>query len=268
VIQRVLAVVSALLLLLTLSSDALAQKKPPREKETPEQQQAKALFEEGITLSDAGKWPDALAAFQRSDELAPSPTVRFNIGATLRALGRYVEAKNTLDAILTQAAAQKPPPKPAFVDDVRKLLGEVLQKIVVIEIQVTPRTAELEVDGAEPQRLPDGKLELDPGKHVFVARADGHETITIARNLTADDVELAITLTPIKSNVVEKRVEVRVKEEETPFYKRFWFWTAAGAVVAGAVVVTVVVATRPDAREPAGPPSSTVDRVTPVAIRF
>ena len=67
--------------------------------------------------------------------------------------------------------------------------------------------------------------------------------------------------------MVEKRVEVKVKEDDTPFYKRFWFWTAAGAVVAGAVVVTII-ATRPEERAPAGPPTSTVNRVTPVAVRF
>ena len=126
-IRRLLAVITTLLLLLTLSTVALAQKKG-KEKETPEQQQAKALFQQGISLSDDGKWAEALASFQQSDQLVPSAPVRFNIGATLRALGRYVEAKNTLDAVLTDQQKFNPPPKPALLEEVRKLLGEVLQK--------------------------------------------------------------------------------------------------------------------------------------------
>ena len=61
---------------------------------------------------------------------------------------------------------------------------------MVIEIRTVPKKAKLEVDGAAPTPLPDGRLELDPGKHVFVVRAEGHETTTVGRTLSADDVEL------------------------------------------------------------------------------
>jgi len=251
----------AVLVVLFVGTVALAQSKGG----SAEAKRAKALFEEGIALSDEGKWSEALAAFQKSDELVPSPSVRFNIGATLRALGRYVEAKDTLEDILSKEDTFKPPLKPAFKEEVKKLLAEVYDKVVMITVKRTPADAELAVDGAPPKPKPDGRIELDPGRHVFSLSAKGYETTTTTRTLTADDTELALTARKSDApKVVEKRVEVKVAED-TPFYKRFWFWTAAGAVVAGAVVVTVVL-TRPDAREPAGPPTSTVDRVIPAGI--
>jgi hypothetical protein len=260
-VSRVVAF-ATLLALLLFATLALAQPKGGAEAK-----QAKALFEEGISLSDNGKWPEALEAFRKSDALVPSASVKFNIGATLRALGRYVEAKNTLEAILKDADSPKSTVKPALKEEVKKVLADVYDKVVMITVKLDPKDADLQIDGADAAPLPDGRFEMDPGRHVFVVSAKGHETTTISRTLTADDTEITLkapaSATP---KVVEKRVEVKVAED-TPFYKRFWFWTAAGAVVAGGVVVAVIL-TRPDAREPAGPPTSSVDRVIPAGVRF
>lgn len=256
---RPLAVGAAMALLLA-ASVATAQQGGSNNstKASPQARRARALFEEGIALSDEGKWPDALAAFEKSDELVPSPSARFNIGATLRALGRYVEAKQTLQRILDEEQSFKPPLKPALRKDIQKLLAEVSEKVVVIQVRTSPAAADLQVDGSPAKPLPDGRLELDPGKHVFVLSAKGHDTTTVAKTLSKGDTELAITAPKVKP-----------VEEATPIYKKGWFWaTAGGAVVASVTVIVLVVALQPEPLPAKLPPPATVDRVIPAVVRF
>lgn len=255
---RPLAVGAAVALLLAASVATAQQGGGNNTKNSPQARRARALFEEGIALSDEGKWPDALAAFQKSDEIVPSPAARFNIGATLRALGRYVEAKQTLQRILDEEKTFKPPLKPALKKDIQKLLAEVSEKVVLIQVRTSPAAADLQIDGSPARPLPDGRLELDPGKHVFVLSAKGHDTSTVAKTLSKEDTELAITAPKTKP-----------AEDVTPVYKKGWFWaTTGGAVVASVTVIVLVVALQPDPLPAKLPPPATVDRVIPAVVRF
>jgi tetratricopeptide (TPR) repeat protein len=231
-------------------------------KATPESRRARALFEEGVALSDEGKWADALAAFQKSDELVPSPVARYNIGTTLRALGRYVEARKVLQKLVDDAPTFKPPMKPALQKDVNKVLGEVKEKIVTISVKVTPVDADVQMDGTPLSRLPDGRVELDPGKHVFVASAKGFETTTVTQTLTVSGAEVVLAA----PKIVPKVQVVK----ETPIYARAWFITTLSVLVAGGAATGIIFATRPKTTPPAGPPTATVDRVIPAAatVRF
>jgi tetratricopeptide (TPR) repeat protein len=224
---------------------------------------ARALFDEGVALSDDGKWADALSMFQRSDALVSSASARYNIAATLRALGRYVEARGVLDEILADAPNLKPPMKPALKGDVEKLLGEVKEKIVTVALKVSPASAAVQMDGNALPLGEGGKVEVDPGRHVFVVKAAGYDTTTVTRTLWSSDIEVRLTA-PKSVVVVEREVVVT----ERPFYTRAWFLTTVGVVVAGAVTAAIVVAAQPKAVPPAGPPTATVDRVIPVAVRF
>jgi tetratricopeptide (TPR) repeat protein len=231
------------------------------DKASPEARRAHALFDEGVALSDEGKWADALAAFQKSDEVVPSASARFNIGTTLRALGRYVEAKKILERVLEDDKSKKPPMKPALKKDITKLLDEVKQKVLVAKILVSPVDADVQMDGSPIARLPDGRIEVDPGKHVFVIKAAGHDTTTVTETLPVAGGQ--VMLTAPRTRV--ERVEV---VKETPFYARAWFLGTVGAVVAGGAAVGIVFATRPKTAEPAPPPNGTVDRIIPAGFRF
>ena len=245
--------VSALATVLLVACTVLA------DKSAPESRRARALFEEGVALSDEGKWADALSAFEKSDQLVPSPSARYNVGTTLRALGRYVEAKRTLQSVLTEAPTFKPPMKPALKKDVEKVLAEVNAKIVLVSLKVSPVDADVQMDGGAITRLPDGRLEVDPGKHVFVASASGHETTTLAQLLTSDG---DVVLTAPR---IVPRVEL---VKETPVYARAWFITTLSVAVAGAAAVGIIFAAQPRTTTPAGPPDATVQRVIPAAVRF
>ena len=251
-IRRGWAALAVLLSLLLCASLAFADTRT-----TPEARRAKALFEEGVALSDEGKWTDALAAFQKSDALAVSATVRYNIGTTLRALGRYVEAKRKLEQVLAGGSL-----KPALKKDVDKLLAEVRGKIVTVTLSVSPVDAEVQMDGGPLARSPDGRLEIDPGKHVFVVSAAGYDTTTVTQTLAASDRRLTLTA----PRAVSKVQVVEVKQ--TPFYARAWFLATVGVAVAGGATVGIIFATRPKDTPPAAPPPATVDRVLPAAVRF
>jgi hypothetical protein len=245
-----LAAIAAVLLSASLG---LAQGKPGAESK-----RARALFDEGVALSDEGKWADALLAFQKSDDLVPSPSARYNIGSTLRALGRYVEARDVLAKIAEDAAARKQPIKPALKKEIEKLLGEVKKKIVTVSLKVTPVDADLQMDGNAVKRLADGRLEADPGRHVFVIGAAGFETTTVTQTLDANSAELVLTAPKIVPKVVQ----------ETPIYARAWFIATGSVLVAGAATVGLIFAARPRTTPAAAPPPATVDRVIPAAVRF
>ncbi|HVK68737.1 MAG TPA: tetratricopeptide repeat protein [Polyangium sp.] len=231
-------------------------------KPTPEQRQARALFDQGLALSDEGKWAEALEAFRKSDDISPSTSVRFNIAASLRALGRYVEARDILDSAVVDAETRKAPIKPSLKTEIERLREEVSGKIVRITLQTSPANADVTVDGAPVKLASDGRAEIDPGKHVFVIGAKGHDTTTVTKTLAPDDTTL--TLTAPRAAAAEAP-----KPKDAPFYKRPWFWGTVGAVVVGAAAVTtIVVLTSPDTPAAAGPPTSTVDRVFPAILRF
>jgi hypothetical protein len=236
------------------------KKKPPAAatKLTPEEEKARAKFEEGIGLSDAGKWAEALDAFRESDALVPTAGARYNIAITLRALGRYIEAREQALDIVARASELKA--KPALLDDVQKLLRELEGTTAFVRIRVKPKRATVEIDGSPAHAGEDGRIELDPGKHVFVVKAKGHETTTVARELEAGESELALS--------APKRKRA-AQPAPTPVYAEWWLWTTVGAAAAttAAVVAVVFVTTRED--EPgAEPPASTVGVIPVSLFRF
>lgn len=227
---------------------------------SPEEREARALFDQGLALSDEGRWSEALEAFKKSDGLQHSASVRFNMAVTFRALGRFVEAKRIAAELLARGVDDKPL-KSGLQKEVQKLHDEVVPKVVVAVIKRSPADATLEIDGTLHIVGSDGRIELDPGKHVFLLRKEGYETATVSRTLEGSEVE--IILTAPKTNIAPP-------PQPTPFYKKGWFWGTVGGVVAAAAVVTIVVVATGSEPAPSGPPPSTVGRVIPAAftVRF
>jgi len=251
---------AALLLLGALSSDAHAQPK------TPEAKEAKALFEQGMGLSSENKWPEALEAFEKSNKLVPLPVVQYNIAFTMRAMGRFVEAKQKLQAILDVAPTLKPPIKPNLQKDIDQLYSEVKEKIALVTITLDPADVDLQIDGT-PTKLPmNGVVEMDTGKHVFVVKKDGYETNSVTKTIQpgASSLKVSAKLIPPPPPPPPP-----APPPPRPFYSKPWFLTVAGVVLIGGAAAVVYVTTRPgDARQPAQPPSATTDRIIPATLRF
>jgi hypothetical protein len=133
-----------------------------------------------------------------------------------------------------------------------------------VTLNRSPTDAEVQIDGTPVAPQPDGRVELDPGKHVFVISAKGHQTVTVTKVLEGDS-ELALTAPKL---AVAGPVAPPPPPPD-PFYKRGWFWGTVGATVAAgvAIAVVVVVATRPE-ESPSTAPRSTTGQVYPVGVRF
>ena len=78
---------------LLLASPSFAQEENPEER-------AKAMFEEGGRLYEAGQYEEAVQAFQIAYSLSPKPLLLYNMVAPLERLGRWDEA---LEALTTYA---------------------------------------------------------------------------------------------------------------------------------------------------------------------
>jgi len=162
---------------------------------------ARALFEEGVALSDRGDWPTAADRLRRSYALRPSSVVAFNLARADIQIGRLVEASELLRPIGRDAAAQQ-----RLRDAASALLTEITPRIARLRIELRgDRSAvTIALDG---RALPDAAIGVerptDPGERVVTA--------------TRDDVEIAsgrVTLAPGGSDSVTlelpRRAAVRV----------------------------------------------------------
>ena len=93
----------------------------------------------------------------------------------------------------------------------------------------------MEVDGT-PVEQPGKPLEVDPGRHVFVVRAPGHETTTVTHDVPSGSSQLALTA-PTLPPPAPTAAPAPLAEEEEPLHQKWWLWTTvAGITVAAAVV--------------------------------
>jgi tetratricopeptide (TPR) repeat protein len=149
-----------------------------------EEDQAKALFRQGVEASDAGRWAEAVEAFTRSLSLVERPSTLFNLLTALREQARYREALPIGERYLVVAKAAEDAPKRA---QVQRLITEMKDAMGTLVLRVEPAGAEVQVDdiAVPPRSFP--QLYLSPGRHELVVRAEGYtphqETITIERHI-------------------------------------------------------------------------------------
>jgi hypothetical protein len=156
---------------------------------------AREAFVAGVELAKVGRWNEARALFEQSDELLPHAVTTYNVGFCDRALGHYARAELGFSRALEEDART-----PTLSDELRKsantLLREIHGRIATATLVVETEGTGLLVDGrplervpstsvsavyladardpASPETLERGNVEvrLDPGTHVFqLARA-------------------------------------------------------------------------------------------------
>ena len=187
---------SSLLALCLLGSVASAQPAPAP---APDKSDAKALMASGLKLYSQQDYLGALAMFKEAYDRFPSSKILLNIGTTLKALGRNVEAANTYQKFLDSSDVDEAK-KPA----VNKELAELDAKLAVVEVKAAPADAEIQF-GSEPWH-PAGDLSryrLDPGQVTLHARKDGFQPWEKALGLTTGAVlTVAVELAPVPPPVV------------------------------------------------------------------
>ncbi|MBX7192595.1 MAG: PEGA domain-containing protein [Sandaracinaceae bacterium] len=148
--------------------------------------EARAHFERGLERANAEAWVEALEEFRLSLAILDRPATRLNVGAALLRLGRLVEARTEMDTLL--AVGSLGDAERAQATSIRE---HAVQGIRTIDVVVEPTDATLLVDGA-PRVAQQGRLDLDPGRHVIEARASGFVTET--REVGADERAVILRL--------------------------------------------------------------------------
>lgn len=143
--------------------------------------EARALFDEGVTALDQGRFAEAADLLARSLERRDSPPARFNRAVALRGAGRYLEGIAELERYLAQAVDPRHARTRAHAE---AILGELRASVAVLVLDVVGSPDAVRIDG-ETVAAADAHLELrrDPGElHVRVERA-GHAPIDRALTL-------------------------------------------------------------------------------------
>jgi hypothetical protein len=221
----------------------------------PDRARATALTAEGIKLYKQGDHAGALARFDEAIALVPSPRLHYDRALALIGLGRSLEAAHALEAFLADTGDA--PESSVAVARQRLAELDALLGHLVVE---APIAAAVRIDG-EPAGGTPATVRVDAGEHEVSVTAPGRapftRRITVARGATERvTAELpAPVVRPARDPAPPLRAALfarpaPVEDQERPsILRRWWFWTAVGAVaVAGGA--TAYFALRSDGSEP------------------
>jgi hypothetical protein len=240
---------------------------------------AKSLLSEGSAIYKKGDYAGALEKFEAAYAAYPSPKLWFNIGQVSRDLGRPVEALDAFEKFLALA----PDASPDTLEDARSSVAELQKKLGQVRIECETAGAEIRADGKSVGRAPLAKpLWLTPGRHQVTGTAAGVAPAMEDVEISAGSMKSAVIrlvpiqaavaaptspsqppaqevplptplLTPTPTAASPAALDLTSKPESTPldrpnearpFYKTWWFWTGAVAVVAAGTVTAILIAGR------------------------
>ncbi len=175
---------------------------------------AKAHYAAGLQHFNLAEFEQALAEFKEAYRSKPDPVFLFNIGQCHRKLGHVTDAITFYRSYLREAPDAKN-------------RNEVDRRIAELESQRDAESAAI----ATSTRT---KAQASP-----ISQA------------AQDNAIAQVSGAPIQTAGVDLRTRSEPSPQpSSPIYKRWWFWTAAGAVAAGAATVAVIMATRDPTKIP------------------
>ncbi len=187
---------------------------------------ARDYFIRGTQATEELRWDDAERHFRRAYELSGAASALMNVGLSLRALGRHLEARQVFHELLEKPLL----PQGMDRDRIRQLRDEADAKVAELRIgRLKPRQRyRLTLDG---QRRKDfgsrpWVIETDPGNHALWIDFEGHERFTWNGALEAGQV---FDLTP-------KFEKLRSR----PLRRNPWLWVSVSLVVVGGAVAAGV----------------------------
>ncbi len=212
--------------------------------------EARQHFELGVAAMQAQRWPEAFTEFEASGRIRRSASVALNLGVVLREMRRFVEARVRLQEFNELATPAQHTQHDA---QVQQMLTEISRRLGRVRVtEIAPPAATITLDGRRAQLNDANETVIDPGTHALRAEAPGflpyEETLEIAESATRDvSIHLAAQPAETPHPAVAAPVDPRVAQtpvaqpESHPFYTRWWFWTAVGAIaLAGATTAVVV----------------------------
>jgi len=163
-------------------------------------ERARRLFMEGQTALEEGRFTDAVRSFQGSLAISDRPGTVFNLGLAYRGLDQCREALDAFEQVIGLSQDT------GLVSQARTLRTDAERCVGHITLTVAGRATEVLVDG-EAVRLLAGQhaLSLNPGRHTFEARREGHvparASVDLARG-ARDAITLDAAAWPLAARIV------------------------------------------------------------------
>ena len=215
---------------------------------------AKRLFDEGVRLASAGRWPDALDRFRHSARLVPRASTSYNIANALYRLDRPTEAIKELD----ESKDLVDPTDRAVWQRRDQLRSLAKAQLAVVRLRLKPPNAKLFLDGViVPGAGSPRMLRLDPGRYALRLTEEGYapreETLVLRpgartnRSLVLEpihDAEPMPAVVPTPLSSLEEVPPPQEPSEQRRFVKSPGFWALIGVLAAagiGAGVAVIVV---------------------------
>lgn len=181
-------------------SDVPSDEREPAE--DPNKAKARDAFLAGLAQVKEAHWSEALASFERSARLRPLAVTTYNIGASMRALGRYVAAKRAFERALAQdGAASLGRLGDTLRAETKTFIAEIDGLLARATVTLEPKTAAIAVDGRplEVEKMgnrpvllagtrPAGKGEIPPSSRFDIVMNPGTHVFTLSRKGYADAV--------------------------------------------------------------------------------
>jgi hypothetical protein len=206
-------------LVAALSAPARAEGEPPK---GGDEKEARRLFQQAELSFNVGKFAEALTDYQAAYEAKPLPGFLFNIAQCYRNMGDYERARFFFRRYMTlEPRSPNRRRVEALIDEMSRKLDEK-----AAAAPVAPPSPTAEADARPPTEAPVSSPPPVEAQPVPVAPAP------------------PALETPAPSIVV-----VAEPPPAHPVWKRWWFWTGVGAVVAGGAVAAFFL-TRPEIRAP------------------
>jgi len=178
-----------LVCLLGLAAPRVAAQAPERGVE------ARALFDQGVQLARQEAWSDAAVLFERSLELVARPATALNLMLVYESLQRPLDVVRMVRRLLeiTDPVRHESERQQAL-----RLEAQAFPKLAQVTLTLTPREAEVRVDGAPAVFAARGQVLLDVGAHTLEFTALGHAPHSrTLQGQAGERSELRIVLTPV-----------------------------------------------------------------------
>ncbi len=220
---------------------------------------AAQAFHRGVALLDARRYPEAIAAFERSLSIREGAAALYDLGLALRASRRPAEAIRAFERFLAVARPTNPARAGATA-----MLAELRRRVARLSLTVQGGASAVLLDG-RPIADGDGVYErdLDPGPHAVEARREGFAPARLDETLAPGEsttLSLDASARPLPSRParaapsaaslaapVRRPVDPRASATpHRPLYANGWFWVGVGAAAAIAAAITVGVVMRDD----------------------
>jgi hypothetical protein len=242
-----LHIVSALAIACFISATQMPTTAAAQDQQSP-QYRARELFQDGVTLAKAERWPEALLAFRRSAEFVRRPSTSYNIANALYRLDRPVEGLAELERyesmseVLSSSAARR------RGAELRSLLESA---VAWVRLAITPGDAEAFIDDRPIKATgPDRTIRLNPGSHLLRVTHDEYRTSTRQLDLelgsrqaftialhprppvAAPAIKLAPSSVAIDGTELGSAPVEPAPDDRRRFVKRPGFWVMIGAIAA------------------------------------